>query len=461
MRSRTLREGSVGLLIIFGIFLIGGVALWLRGFKFGEESYQIVADFPDVNGIQIGDPVRYRGLRVGRITEIKPGSNGVDVGIEIDSSELVIPRNVTIRASSSGLIGETFIDIIPEAELSSEILSMNPIGENCDSDKILCDKVRIQGEKGITLDDLLPYTYRFSKQFGEPEFFAKLNVTVENAAVAASEVANLSRDTSSLVSELQKELANISTITQTVTDVADRTSNELVATAQKYQTTATQINELTNNVNQLIAQNKNSLATTLDSISDTSENLQTLVAKIDRTVDATNTEQLAANLETLTLNAAEASENLKTISANFNNPDSLVGIQQTLDSARVTFANAQKITSDLESITGDPAFLENVKTLVNGLSNLVSSTEQPEPKIATISAADSALASLSVFPLELTDSAKSPTTSFQLVLSVDNTSALLNSPQLLSLDPKTTINRFKYIALESEVDLATSKFQYP
>ena len=59
MRSRTLREGSVGLLIIFGILVFGGLALWIKGIKFGDKSYKIIADFPDINGIQLGDGVRY------------------------------------------------------------------------------------------------------------------------------------------------------------------------------------------------------------------------------------------------------------------------------------------------------------------------------------------------------------------------------------------------------------------
>ncbi|MGL5807492.1 MAG: hypothetical protein ACRC11_19010, partial [Xenococcaceae cyanobacterium] len=58
-------------------------------------------------------------------------------------------------------------------------------------------------------------------------------------------------------------------------------------------------------------------------------------------------------------------------------------LQQTLDSARVTFENAQKITSDLDDLTGDPAFRDNVRNLVNGLGNLVSSTEQLQQEMQT------------------------------------------------------------------------------
>jgi len=56
-------------------------------------------------------------------------------------------------------------------------------------------------------------------------------------------------------------------------------------------------------------------------------------------------------------------------------------LQQTLDSARVTFQNAQKITSDLDELTGDPAFRENIRQLINGLSGLVSSTQQLQQQV--------------------------------------------------------------------------------
>lgn len=369
MRSRTLREGSVGLLIIFGIMVFGGLALWIKGFAFGDKSYNIIANFPDVNGIQAGDGVRYRGLQVGRVEEIKPNTNGVDVVLEINSADLLIPQNAVFKARSSGLIGETFVEIIPQSNLTADAANLNPLGSDCDSSKIICENARLQGEKGITLDDLLPYTYRFSKAYGEPEFVAKVDSAVANAATAAGEVAELTKDTSALVKDLQQEV--------------NSTSGELVTTAKTFQTTAEQINQLTANVEKLIAQNESNLTTTLDSFSVTSDRLQGLVAKLDQTIDVADTEKLAANLDELTSNAAVASKNLKNISESFGSEQSLVSLQQTLDSARATFDNAQKITADLESMTGDPAFLNNVRDLVDGLSNLVSTTEQLERQIQT------------------------------------------------------------------------------
>jgi phospholipid/cholesterol/gamma-HCH transport system substrate-binding protein len=88
LQSRTLREGSVGLLVLLGFGLFGILAIWLRGIDFGKTSYKIIAEFAEVNGMQVGETVRYRGLKVGTIENIQPGANGIDVTIEIASSEL-------------------------------------------------------------------------------------------------------------------------------------------------------------------------------------------------------------------------------------------------------------------------------------------------------------------------------------------------------------------------------------
>jgi phospholipid/cholesterol/gamma-HCH transport system substrate-binding protein len=382
LRSRTIREGSVGLLVLVGIILFGGFALWLRGFRFRDTSYEIIADFPNVNGIQVGDSVRYRGLKVGQITKIQPATNGVDVTMEIYSSKLLIPKEATIQATSSGLIGQTFIDITPQEPLPPDAQAMSPLSEECNPKLIVCDRDRLQGQPGVTLDDLLPLMFQMTSLYSDPQFFDNVNAAAQNASVAASEVAQLSRRVIVLTDNVQQEFTNFSATAQAITDAANRTTTQI-------ETTAKQIGQLTTTTNELIEQNRNTLTHTLNNISETSDRLNTLVEQFDTTLASVDKEQLVQNLATLTANAADASANLKEISAAFSEPSSLVMLQQTLDSARATFANTQKITADLEEFTGDPAFRNNLRQLVDGLSNLVSSTEQLEQQIETAKALQS------------------------------------------------------------------------
>ena len=389
LRSRSLKEGSLGLLIVATIAIFAGISLWLRGFQFGQNKYQIMTKFPKVNGTAVGDQIRFRGLKIGNIKDIKPRIDGVEVIMEISSSKVLIPRDSTIKVTSSGLIGETFIDIQPPtaelAELSQEVSKISPLSKKCgDLDLILCNGERLQGETAVTLDDLLPLMYELNLQLSKnPDLFNNVGAAAENAAVAAGEIANLTQDVALLVEDVQKELGTFSDTAKAITDVALTASEKIDTTTEKYQETAQQLTQLASNANELLTENRTQLTTTIDNISVTSESLHNLVSQLDNTVAQTDTKKLIQNLETLTANAADTSANLKDISDTFGDPSNLINLQQTLDSARVTFANAKKITADLEEITGDPNFRNDIRNLVDGLSNLLSSTEQLEQELQT------------------------------------------------------------------------------
>jgi len=71
--SRALREGRLGLFALGGLLVFGALAIWVRGGGFGQRTYQLIFEFADVEGLQVGAPVRFRGVRVGRITSFIPG----------------------------------------------------------------------------------------------------------------------------------------------------------------------------------------------------------------------------------------------------------------------------------------------------------------------------------------------------------------------------------------------------
>ncbi|MEW5858275.1 MAG: MlaD family protein [Cyanobacteriota bacterium] len=395
MRSRTVREGSVGLLILLSLFLFGGLVLWIRGMSVGSRSYTIVAEFVNAGGMQVGAPVRYRGVNVGKITAINPGSNGVDVVMEIARADLLIPRNVVVEANQSGLLSETSIDITPVKPLQADVKVANPLDPRCQSSLIVCDEDRLQGQIGVSFDELIRSTTRTANLYSDPVFFANLNSVAKNTSVAALGVSQLTRELTGLSRSVQQEIKNFSVAANSVTSAANQTSNQvglaanqISKTANQYSVTATQLNRLVDNMNSLVVANRSTLVSTLNNFSQASEQLRLSASTLTGQVNQFGGGQLRRNLELLSANAAQASINAAQASANFrdlstalNSPTNLVVLQQTLDSARMTFENAQKITSDLDDLTGDEAFRNNLRNLVNGLSNLVSSTEDLQQQV--------------------------------------------------------------------------------
>jgi len=401
MRTRMVREGSVGLLILLGLGLVVVLFLWLRGFSFGKRSYKLIVDFANVAGMQKGAVVRYRGVNVGKITSIKPGTNGVDVEIDISPASLIIPRDVMVLANQSGLVGEITLEITPQNPLPLGEVSAKATDKNCNPNLIVCDGSRLHGEIGVSLDQLILNSTRLAGLFSSPQLFANINETTKNAAVATASVAKLSRDLSRLSNSAQQQLGSISATANSVqrtasqlSAVTTKTATKFSATADQLRLTAAQGSHLVTDLDLLLNANRNNFVVTLNNLRETSEQLRGTVRGAIPTLNRLTQGKLIQNLETLSANAAQVSTNLRNFSTALNNPTNRVVLQKTLDSARVTFENAQKITSDLDELTGDPKVRENLKRLINGLSGLVSSTQQLQQQVQVAETLESTKATL-------------------------------------------------------------------
>jgi phospholipid/cholesterol/gamma-HCH transport system substrate-binding protein len=361
------REGTVGLLIVAGAAIFGGILLWLRGLNPANRSFTVTADFDKINGVQAGSQVRYRGLSVGRISQITPGPNGVQVKMELSPADLIIPSNSELTVNQVGLLGETVLDLVPRKPLPEGAIASKPLESGCDRGVILCNNSRIRGALGISTDELLRATIRFADVYSSPQFIGNINQLTKSSSDAATEIATLSREVTGLVKAAKGEIGTFSETAKSISSAA----NSIGTTADKVAVTVDQVNDL-------VVANRTTLVTTLDNLSVMSRELRSTVSRVSPLVDRVASGRVIENLETLTANAAQASANFRDISGTLNNPANIAMLQQTLDSARITFANTQKITADLDQLTGDPDLRENLRKLINGLSGLVSSSQQLE-----------------------------------------------------------------------------------
>jgi len=381
--ARTFREGSVGLLILLGLGAFAIIVLWLNRFTTGNNSYKAIVEFADAGGMQRGATVRYRGVKVGNIFAIKPGANAIDVEIQISPGDLIIPRNSVIEANQSGLISESIIDITPKVLLPSGSVHAKPLDKDCNSRLIICNGSRLKGDVGISTDALIRESTDLAALYNNQKFYENVSRALQTSADAASSVANLSRDLQSLSRSAQGQLGTFSgtavtlqRATNQLTATTTKTANQFGTTAAQFTVTAKQASQLLSNLDNLLTTNRSSLVGALNNLTETSNQLRLTMTSLSPAVSQLTKGDVLKNLETLSANAAQASTNLRDATKSLNDPKNIVLLQQTLDSARVTFENTQKITSDLDELTGDPTFRQNVRKLVNGLSSLVSSTQQ-------------------------------------------------------------------------------------
>ncbi|ALF51788.1 mammalian cell entry protein [Nostoc piscinale CENA21] len=391
---RTLREGSVGLLLLLGLVSFGAIVLWLNGVSAGRSSYKFIVEFANAGGMQKGASVRYRGVKVGKISNIRPKPNAIDVEIEIAPADLIIPSDVKIDANQSGLISESIVDITPRTSLVANVKA-KPLEKGCDQSLIICNGSRLKGQIGISVDDLIRSSTELATLYNDPKFYQRVNRLLESSAAAATSVAALSQDARGLTKGFQGQLNTFSAtansvqratteLTASTTKTANQlsvTASQFGATAKEFGLTANKANRLLTNLDDLVTTNRSSLVGALNNITETSNQLRTTVASLSPSLNRLTQGEVIKNLETLSANAAQASANLRDATKTLNDPKNVLLLQQTLDSARVTFENTQKITSDLDELTGDPKFRDNLRQLVNGLSGLVSSTQEMQQQI--------------------------------------------------------------------------------
>ena len=377
MRARTIREGSVGLLILAGFALFGGLAVWLRGVSFGQRSYRLMVDFASAGGIQPGTSVSYRGVPVGQVGQISPGSNTVIVEVEINKGQLRIPAESVVKTTQSGLIGETTIAIQPPSTVSLDDDSIpGPLANDCNNALILCNGDRIDGIVGVNYEDLLESSQQISAALSDaladPQTLEDIRNILANTREISGNVVGLTHEVTLMARGLRNEIQPLSgSARQTLASVSEAASQLEVTTTR----TAEQLDVTLAQVNTLLASNQDDLAITLDNISASTGQLR---LAMDTLTPVIQEGSLVNNIELLASNAAIASQDLRDVSSMLNSSENVVLLQQTIESARDVFQSAQKIMADVDTLTGDPALRGNVRELLNGLSDLVSFTSSLE-----------------------------------------------------------------------------------
>ncbi|MGK7944134.1 MAG: MlaD family protein [Microcystaceae cyanobacterium] len=415
--SPSMIQSAVGLMILASVGSLIGLILWVSNTSLGGRSFRTTFIFPNAGGMTTGTRVSYRGVRVGRVVGINPEPEGVAIEVEIASSSLLIPSNSLIEAVQAGLVGETSIDITPLQSLPPEEIN-KPLDENCDPSIIICNGSQLQGQGQLDVNTLIRSMLKISNIISDPEVTSAIQSLFQQSSLALDNLSQLSGGATELLTEAQETgsvrrlnstLDNLSRLSQdavqqdsirnlnTALKSLDATaadlrtlSQETTRVMQDLQESGT-INRVDNTlasiegaaaqIDQFFAINQSRLAETVDSIRQASDQLSVTVSRLDPVLSQVEQGELLDNLETMSSNAVVITDDLKNLSGQLNDPETILMLQQILDSARSVFDNLQKVTSDVDEITGDPELRRELMRLIRGLSNLVSSTQHLQEQV--------------------------------------------------------------------------------
>lgn len=180
---------KIRLLIVFAAIFIFTL---LAHFLFKSSSYSFFIEFSNANGIQLGTPIRMRGIYVGFAETIKLKLNSVLVIVRIRSKKVLIPACSVIETTQTGLLNEPVIDIIPLIDLvNTNRQNYDPLSSFCDSSTIICNSGYVIGDRGLNYDDLIRSATRISQRFDDPRFFSIFYIFLQNSIDVTGSVIEL------------------------------------------------------------------------------------------------------------------------------------------------------------------------------------------------------------------------------------------------------------------------------
>jgi len=96
--------------IAFAAFAVQGAGARLTD----APGYTLTAAFRSAEGVRPGTEVRLAGVRVGQVTalDLDPATFEAQVTIRVDA-RLALPDDSTLAVASEGLLGGTFLEIVP------------------------------------------------------------------------------------------------------------------------------------------------------------------------------------------------------------------------------------------------------------------------------------------------------------------------------------------------------------
>jgi len=106
---------AFAIITLLGVTFVGARYAQLDRF-FVDQSYTVVAHYPESGGIFAGGEVTYRGIRIGQVSDLELTEDGVEVHLEIDNEWDDIPADTMALVGNRSAVGEQYVELQPNVD---------------------------------------------------------------------------------------------------------------------------------------------------------------------------------------------------------------------------------------------------------------------------------------------------------------------------------------------------------
>lgn len=133
MKKETINKVKLGIFVTIGVsLLVTGILFIGQTKKLFSSTFRVSALFKDINGLQVGNNVRFAGINVGSVEDINiltDSSVKVDMIIDV-STQKFIKKNAKAIIGTDGLMGNKIMTVSAGTIGFPEIQNNDMIGTN-------------------------------------------------------------------------------------------------------------------------------------------------------------------------------------------------------------------------------------------------------------------------------------------------------------------------------------------
>ncbi len=286
MKKTTSQHIKLGIFVISGTLILI-VALYFIGNRqhLFTKNIQLYAEFTNVNGLQLGNNVRYSGINVGTVSNIEMNDSAkivVEMMIE-EKTGKYIRKDAYAAIGSDGLVGSMVINIspgqhnLPPVRSGDTIISYNKVGT-----EDMLNTLNVTNENVAQLtSNLLEITNHILNGQGTLGLLISDSTISRDIKISISKLRETTESTSSSLKKINSLIARIDLEKSPAGVLLSDTlaGGQISSIIKNLETSSTNIGEVTSSLEDLIKEIKEG-----DGALNYLTNDETLVKNIDTTL---------------------------------------------------------------------------------------------------------------------------------------------------------------------------------
>ena len=117
--SNRISEFQVGLLTVFALVILIAGMMWFKNIDLSKGALVYQVDFDRVEGMQVGDRVQVRGIRMGEVIGMSILQESVRVELKLED-KVDLRQDAVITLGEKGIVGEIVLEVDPGTGASVE-----------------------------------------------------------------------------------------------------------------------------------------------------------------------------------------------------------------------------------------------------------------------------------------------------------------------------------------------------